>query len=122
LQSNSPCIGAADPAVAPRTDILDLPRKIAPDIGAYEFLPSGYCTLTYNAGAGGSISGMTPVAVAYGADGPEVTAAPDTGHRFVQWSDDSTANPRKDTNVTADINVTAAFAPLTAVQDWALYE
>ena len=37
LHSDSPCIGAADPAVAPKTDILGLPRKTAPDIGAYEF-------------------------------------------------------------------------------------
>jgi len=37
LQSDSPCIGAADPAVAPGTDILGLRRKTAPDIGAYEF-------------------------------------------------------------------------------------
>jgi predicted outer membrane repeat protein len=37
LQSNSPCIGAADPAVAPGTDILGLPRSSPPDIGAYEF-------------------------------------------------------------------------------------
>jgi len=36
LQSDSPCIGAADPAVAPQTDILGLPRTV-PDIGAYEF-------------------------------------------------------------------------------------
>jgi len=124
LQSNSPCIGAADPVAAPRRDILDLPRKIAPDIGAYEFLPSGYCTLTYTAGAGGLISGITPLAVASGADGPEVTAVPDTGYRFVRWSDGSTANPRTDTNVTADITVTAVFAPSepATVKDWALYE
>jgi parallel beta-helix repeat protein len=37
LQSNSPCIGAADPAVAPKTDILGLPRGTAPDMGAYEY-------------------------------------------------------------------------------------
>jgi len=37
LQSGSPCIGAADPAVAPETDILGLPRSSPPDIGAYEF-------------------------------------------------------------------------------------
>jgi len=37
LQSDSPCIGAADPTVAPKTDTLGLRRKIAPDIGAYEF-------------------------------------------------------------------------------------
>ena len=39
LRSDSPCIGAADPAAAPKTDILGLPRKIVPDIGAYEFWP-----------------------------------------------------------------------------------
>jgi len=37
LQSDSPCIGAADPAAAPQKDILGLPRIAAPDIGAYEF-------------------------------------------------------------------------------------
>jgi len=37
LQSDSPCIGVADPAVAPPKDILGLRRKTAPDIGAYEF-------------------------------------------------------------------------------------
>ena len=37
LQSDSPCIGAADPTLAPQKDILGLTRKIAPDIGAYEF-------------------------------------------------------------------------------------
>jgi hypothetical protein len=39
LQSNSPCIGAADPAVAPQKDILGLRRKTIPDIGAYEYYP-----------------------------------------------------------------------------------
>jgi hypothetical protein len=124
LQSDSPCIGAADPTAAPRKDILGLPRKIAPDIGAYEFLPSGYCTLTYAAGAGGSISGITPLAVAYGADGVEVTAVPNTGYRFVRWSDDVMTASRTDTNVTANITVTAMFAHTkpAAVKDWALYE
>jgi hypothetical protein len=122
LQSNSPCIGAADPAVAPGTDILGLPRKIAPDIGAYEFPSGGYCTLTYNAGAGGSISGATQQTVDYGADGAEVTAVPNTGYRFVRWSDGVMTASRTDTNVTADINMTAVFAPLAAVRDWALYE
>jgi len=37
LQSDSPCIGAADLAVAPEKDILGLPRGSASDIGAYEF-------------------------------------------------------------------------------------
>ncbi|NOY23565.1 MAG: hypothetical protein GXO70_08670 [Acidobacteria bacterium] len=70
-------------------------------------------TLTYTAGANGSISGTSPQTVNYGADGTAVTAVPDTGYHFVQWSDGSTANPRTDTNVTAaDISVTAVFAVL----------
>ena len=39
LRSNSPCIGAADPAVAPQKDILGLRRNTIPDIGAYEYYP-----------------------------------------------------------------------------------
>jgi uncharacterized repeat protein (TIGR02543 family) len=67
-------------------------------------------TLTYNAGANGSISGTTPQTVNYGASGTAVTAVPATGYHFVQWSDGSTVNPRTDTNVTANITVTASFA------------
>ena len=110
LRSDSPCIGAADPAAAPGTDILGLPRKTAPDIGAYEFPSSGYGTLTYNAGAGGSISGATPQIVDYGTNGTAVEALPDTGYHFLQWNDSSAMNPRTDTNVTADVTVTATFA------------
>jgi parallel beta-helix repeat protein len=111
LQSDSPCIGAADPAVAPATDILGLPRSFPPDIGAYEFSSGGGSyTLTYNAGAGGSITGTTPQTVASGADGSEVTAVPNAGYHFVQWSDGVKTASRTDTNVTADITVTASFA------------
>ena len=67
-------------------------------------------TLTYTAGANGSISGTSPQTVNYGASGTAVTAVPDTGYHFVNWSDASTANPRTDTNVTANITVTANFA------------
>jgi hypothetical protein len=67
-------------------------------------------TLTYAAGAGGSLTGNTSQTVDYGEDGTAVTAVPDTGYHFVDWSDDSTDNPRTDTNVTADISVTANFA------------
>ncbi len=66
-------------------------------------------TLTYSAGQNGSISDSTPQTVDYGSDGSAVTAVPDTGYHFVDWSDGSTVNPRTDTNVTADISVTANF-------------
>ena len=67
-------------------------------------------TLTYTAGANGSITGTSPQTVNHGADGTPVTAVPNTGYHFVDWSDASTANPRTDTNVTANVNVTANFA------------
>src|SRR5439155_382171 len=67
-------------------------------------------TLTYTAGANGTISGTTPQTVNHGANGTAVTAVADTGYHFVKCSDLSTANPRTDTNVTANISVTANFA------------
>src|SRR5204862_4194253 len=70
-------------------------------------------TLTYSAGANGSVSGTTPQTVNYGGNGSAVTAVPSTGYHFVSWSDASTANPRKDLNVTGDITVTASFATNT---------
>ena len=73
-------------------------------------------TLTYLAGANGSISGTTPQTVNFGASGSAVTAVPNTGYHFVQWSDSSTANPRTDSNVTADVTVTATFAANPATQ------
>ena len=67
-------------------------------------------TLSYSAGTGGSLSGNTNQTVQHGQDGSPVTAVPDTGYDFVQWSDGSTDNPRTDTNVTANVDVTASFA------------
>ena len=69
-------------------------------------------TLTYTAGANGSIPGGSPQTVDYGADGTAVTAVADEGYHFVNWTGTytSTDNPRTDTNVTADISVTANFA------------
>ena len=67
-------------------------------------------TLTYSAGVNGSISGSTPQTVSTGTNGTAVTAVADPGYHFVQWSDLSTANPRTDSNVTANISVTAQFA------------
>ncbi|NWG03180.1 MAG: hypothetical protein HXY44_10040 [Syntrophaceae bacterium] len=66
-------------------------------------------TLTYTAGTNGTISGTSPQTVNYGGNGTAVTAVPNTGYHFVNWSDGSTANPRTDTNVTTNISVTANF-------------
>ncbi|MGA9213328.1 InlB B-repeat-containing protein [Kaistella sp.] len=67
-------------------------------------------TLTYTAGANGTISGSSPQTVEQGADGSAVTAVPNAGYHFVNWNDTSTNNPRTDTNVQANISVTANFA------------
>ena len=67
-------------------------------------------TLTYTAGTNGSITGISPQTVDYGSSGTAVTAVPDANYHFVNWSDGSTSNPRTDTNVTANLSVTANFA------------
>ncbi|MBJ7286024.1 MAG: choice-of-anchor D domain-containing protein, partial [Akkermansiaceae bacterium] len=44
-------------------------------------------TLTYAAGANGSLNGTTPQTVNYTTSGTAVTAVPATGYSFVNWSD-----------------------------------
>ncbi|MCB1608583.1 MAG: TLD domain-containing protein, partial [Xanthomonadales bacterium] len=67
-------------------------------------------TLSYAAGPDGTISGTTPQTVAYGFDGSPVTAVPDANHHFVQWSDGVLTATRTDTNVMANLSVSAQFA------------
>ena len=67
-------------------------------------------TLTYTAGSNGAITGTASQTVEYGSDGAEVTADPDTGYHFVNWSDGVTTATRTDLNVTKDLSVTANFA------------
>jgi uncharacterized delta-60 repeat protein len=65
--------------------------------------------LDYQAGPNGSISGVTAQTVLHGATGSPVLAVADAGYRFDRWSDGSTANPRTDSDVAADISVVAGF-------------
>ena len=67
-------------------------------------------TLTYSAGTNGTLTGTTSQTVNYGVDGSPVTAIPNSGYHFVNWSDESTQNPRTDSDVTENISVTANFA------------
>ncbi len=78
--------------------------------GYPRFLTSNERTLSYVAGAGGTISGTTFQIVSSGSGGTAVTAVPNTGYHFVDWSDHSTNNPRTDSNVTGSISVTANFS------------
>lgn len=50
-----------------------------------------------------------------GSDGPEVTIHPDGGYSFIRWSDGSTANPRKDLNIKANIDVYPIFVPILEI-------
>ncbi len=72
-------------------------------------------TLTYTAGTGGTIDGTSPQTVIHGEDGTEVTAVPDEGYEFVDWSDAVSTPSRTDTNVTGDITVTANFEELLSM-------
>jgi len=66
-------------------------------------------TLTYTAGANGTISGTSPQTVNQGTSSTAVTATPNGGYHFVSWSDGVATAARTDTNVTANINATANF-------------
>lgn len=67
-------------------------------------------TVTYAAGAGGSVNGSWPENVDCGNDGSWVLASPNACYHFVDWDDASTANPRQETNVTSNVSLTANFA------------
>jgi hypothetical protein len=67
-------------------------------------------TVTYGAAANGHVVGSSPQIVVDGGSATAVTAVADLGYHFRQWSDGSTANPRQDTQVRADLTVTALFA------------
>src|SRR5690606_693877 len=67
-------------------------------------------SLTYSAGAHGSVTGSTSQTVGHGSNGTQVTAVPAAGYRFVSWSDGVTTAARTDASVTGDLTVTATFA------------
>ena len=60
-------------------------------------------TLTYTAGANGTIAGTSPQPVTFGANGAPITATPSTGYHFASWSDGYPTAARTDTNVAADL-------------------
>lgn len=49
----------------------------------------------------------------WGKDAEEVTAIPDEGYYFVEWSDGLKEAKRLDKNITSNVNFTAVFAPIT---------
>ena len=78
----------------------------------FEAVVSNTFTLAYTAGANGAIIGQTYQTVSRGGNGSDVTARPESGYRFVRWSDGVTTATRRDVNVTGDIAVTAEFTAI----------
>ena len=88
----------------PRTD-----TSVSADISVTANFVADTYTLTYTAGANGTISGTSPQTVNYQASGSEVTAVPNSGYVFTSWSDGVTTANRTDLNVTANKTVSANF-------------
>jgi uncharacterized delta-60 repeat protein len=73
-----------------------------------QFEPNSY-SLEYSAGQNGRLEGETSQAVHYGESGSAVTAIPDEGYSFVEWSDGNSSATRLDESVSSNISVIALF-------------
>lgn len=73
-------------------------------------------TVTYQAAAGGFVQGDSVQTVAQGGDGKEVQAVAQYGYIFSSWSDGTETAARKETNVQADITLTAFFEKLQEIE------
>ncbi len=71
--------------------------------------------LEYTAGPNGTVTGTTSQSVLSGRDGTSVTAIPNAGYQFVNWTGTQTTtdNPLQNTNVASDISETANFSPIS---------
>jgi hypothetical protein len=103
---SSVTVDASPVAVAPSYTFTNVTADHTIDV---QFALDTY-TLTYTAGAHGSISGTSPQTVSYGGSGTVVTAVADPSYHFVSWSDAVPTASRIDANVTANVSVTASFA------------
>ena len=77
--------------------------------------PPAQYTLTYLAGPNGTISGTSPQVTSQGGSGTEVTAVPNTGFEFDNWSDGVLTASRTDQNVQGNLTVTANFSTVVGV-------
>jgi surface protein len=69
--------------------------------------------LSYSAGVNATLIGLGTQNLEMGGDGSSVQIVPDSGYQFIAWSDGSTDNPRTDTDVTANIIVSATVSLIT---------
>jgi hypothetical protein len=70
-----------------------------------------WIAVTYDVEEGGYIDGESDQLILYGTNASKVTAVPDDGYVFVEWSDGLNKPYRTDLNVTAEIEVFAVFEP-----------
>ena len=92
----------------PRTD-----TPVTANVSVTANFEIGGYTLTYTAGANGSIFGSTPQTVEHGTAGTAVTAIPAPGYNFVDWSDGSTASPSPTPPAPTARSLAARRKPLT---------
>lgn len=92
------------------TEYIRTDTNISKNISATAIFEKQEYTATYIAGSNGTITGTLSQIVKYGENGTAVTAVPDTGYRFVKWSDNDSTEPiRTDTNISGNIEATAVF-------------
>lgn len=89
----------------PRTDL-----NVAGNISVTAGFAINTYTLSYSAGAHGTISGSISQTVNYNASGSAVTAVADSGYHFTGWDDGGLVATRTDVNVVANHTYTANFA------------
>ena len=85
-----------------------------------EFARAVY-TVNYLTDGNGYISGESEQKIGHGENGAHVTAVPDEGYIFTQWSDGLTDDIRMDKNITSDKTVTAEFKFLYAGGDGTIF-
>ena len=66
--------------------------------------------VNYTAGANGTLTGTASQTVNHGSNASAVTAVPHSGYHFVSWSDGVITAERTDSNIVANLSVTATFA------------
>jgi cysteine synthase len=69
--------------------------------------------LTYTAGTGGTISGLSSQVINKNKSGSQVTAVADEGYVFTGWSDSVVTAARTDMNIQANLSVNAIFELIT---------
>ncbi len=98
--NTDPCDGSTDPVCE---------FEVTSDETLYAVWKLEEYTLEYEADTGGHIDGETEQTIKHGEDGDEVTAVPDGGYEFHEWSDGYSNPSRQETNVIESQSYTAFF-------------